>query len=106
MECIKINNKNNIYEKSNNILIPKRSSFDNINKLDECILTFNNFDPNKISPPNNWNHRLYKRINNYTNQIRENNQNHDIHQTHQNHDIHQTHQNHDIHQTDQTHQIH
>lgn len=66
MECIKINDKTSIYEKSKNISIPKKSSFENMLILDEYKLMSNFFDPTKGSPPNNWNSRLKLRINNYS----------------------------------------
>lgn len=65
MECLNISKPNTIYERSENITIPKKSSFEDLTKLDEYKLTSNNFDPTKASPPNKWNNRLQQRINNY-----------------------------------------
>jgi hypothetical protein len=65
MECLNISDPNTVYERSENITIPKKSSFEDFTKLDEYKLTSNNFDPTKASPPNKWNNRLQQRINNY-----------------------------------------
>lgn len=65
MECLNIRTPSPMYERSDNITIPKKSSFEDFTKLDEYQLTSNNFDPTKASPPNKWNNRLQKRMNNY-----------------------------------------
>ena len=65
MECLSINKSNTIYERSENITIPKKSSFEDFTNLDVYKLNSNIFDPTKASPPDNWNNRLQQRINNY-----------------------------------------
>ena len=67
MECLNINDPSTIYERSDNIAIPKKASFENFEELNEYKLTSNNFDPTKASPPNKWNIRLQQRIDNYFN---------------------------------------
>jgi hypothetical protein len=65
MECLNIRDQSPIYERSENIAIHKKISYNDFTKLNEYKLTSNNFDPTKASPPNKWNNRLQKRINNY-----------------------------------------
>lgn len=55
------NNSKNLYGISDTISIP--SNFDK--SSNEYSLTTKFFDPNQSSPPNEWNNRLMKRIDNY-----------------------------------------
>lgn len=47
------------------IPIPKSNSYNNINLLEEYSLNCNNFDPGKMSPPDDWMGRLHQRIQHY-----------------------------------------
>ncbi len=47
------------------IPIPKNNSYDNINFSEEYSLHCNNFNPSKMSPPDDWKCRLHQRINYY-----------------------------------------
>ena len=47
------------------ISIPKNNSYSNLIQCEEYSLTCNNFNPNKMSPPDHWKERLQKRLINY-----------------------------------------
>ncbi len=47
------------------IPIPKSNSYNNMNFVEEYSLNCNNFDPGKMSPPDDWKCRLHQRLQNY-----------------------------------------
>tara|TARA_Y100000389_G_scaffold201299_1_gene243669 strand:- start:2193 stop:2444 length:252 start_codon:yes stop_codon:yes gene_type:complete len=48
------------------IPIPKTNSYKDINLCEEYSLKCNNFNPSKMSPPDDWKDRLQLRIQNYS----------------------------------------
>ena len=47
------------------IPIQKNKSYDNMNCTEEYSLHYNNFNPGKMSPPDDWKCRLQQRMQNY-----------------------------------------
>jgi hypothetical protein len=64
-----LSNKRTIHERSNNILISKKSSTitKTLKNIEEYSLNQNVFDPSKSSPPNDFMMKLFVRINMYNN---------------------------------------
>ena len=57
------------------IPIPKTNSYNNVNLIEEYSLNCNNFNPSKMSPPDDWKCRLQQRIQNYYHNIVSNEKN-------------------------------
>ena len=57
------------------IPIPKTNSYNNVNLVEEYSLNCNNFNPSKMSPPDDWKCRLQQRIQNYYHNIASNEKN-------------------------------